>query len=120
MRKQLLFLIICCISTLSMNVSAQCSNDITPPTIICNNTGTLTKIISNLKSAYIVDSKILIPTATDNCCAPKLSFKLSGATKATGTNLMGYSFNTAITSVLWTATDKNGNKNYSTFKIQVI
>jgi hypothetical protein len=48
-------------------------------------------------------------TASDNCGVASYRYLLSGATLADVTSLQGVRFNTGITTVSWTATDRNGN-----------
>ncbi|WP_339611023.1 M36 family metallopeptidase, partial [uncultured Planktosalinus sp.] len=58
-------------------------------------------------------------TATDNCSLSTLTYVLSGGATGTGTSLDGVTFNLGTTTVVWTATDAEGNSESCTTTITV-
>ncbi len=67
------------------------------------------------KCGYVVQGSEFNVSATDNCSILSLTHNYTSATSAT--SLAGATFPTGLTSVIWTATDVNGN--VSTYTINV-
>ena len=77
-------------------------------------------VITNIGDTYVSGGTSLDPMASDND-SYRLSYTLSGATTASGTNtLNAVAFNTGVTTVKWTATDPSGNTSSAcTYKVTV-
>ncbi|MFN5032397.1 MAG: beta strand repeat-containing protein, partial [Flavobacteriia bacterium] len=58
-------------------------------------------------------------TAADNCSVASIDYSLSGVTSGTGISLDGVTFNSGITSVLWTITDGSGNTTTCSYNVTV-
>jgi gliding motility-associated-like protein len=57
--------------------------------------------------------------ASDNCTVGSISYTLSGATTGSGTSLSGVTFNSGITTVLWTVVDGSSNTSTCSFTVEV-
>jgi len=90
--------------------------DQTLPEITCI---TPQEVITNSGCTYVVAGTDWDAVATDNCGIGSLEYVISGATTGSGASLNGVAFNTGISTVTWTVTDKSGNTVSCSFTVLV-
>jgi gliding motility-associated-like protein len=105
--------------------SSSCTFDVTvvdnvDPTILsCGATGAQVVSSDLGVCTYTQTSNSWDAVASDNCTIGSISYSLSGATSGSGTSLAGVTFNSGITTVLWTAVDGSMNTSTCSFTVEV-
>ena len=105
--------------------SSSCTFDVTvvdnvDPTILsCGATGAQVVSSDLGVCTYTQTSNSWDAVVSDNCTIGSISYSLSGATSGSGTSLAGVTFNSGITTVLWTAVDGSMNTSTCSFTVEV-
>jgi large repetitive protein len=92
------------------------STDTVLPTIACPANVTVN---ANLGQSFATVSTLPLPTTTDNCSTPVLTYVRIGATSGNGTGAANGNYNVGMTIVRYTATDAAGNTAVCTFVVSV-
>jgi len=90
--------------------------DRTLPEIVCVPNQ---EVITNNACTYVVPNADWNAAASDNCGVESLGYSISGATTGSGSSLVGVAFNTGVSTVTWTVTDKSGNTSTCSFTVEV-
>ncbi len=77
------------------------------------------EVTTNDACTFVVPNIDWDAIASDNCGIESLSYIISGATSGSGNSLLGVAFNTGVSTVTWTVTDKNGNISTCSFNVMV-
>ncbi|MEB2782957.1 MBG domain-containing protein, partial [Algoriphagus sp. C2-6-M1] len=97
--------------TISITVEDKQKPTFIAPSNVTENT------IGGEKSKMLTISNVVV---SDNCGIESLSWKMTGATIASGTDQVGtYSFNTGLTTITYTATDIYGNAETTSFTVSL-
>lgn len=92
-------------------------HDITNPTITCVSNAPIVKNNTTGVCGYVVVGTEFDPTATDNCLNPVLTHNFSSWSNSN--SLAGATFPVGTTTVIWTATDAEGNATSCTLNVIV-
>ncbi|HEY5968147.1 MAG TPA: choice-of-anchor Q domain-containing protein [Chitinophagaceae bacterium] len=109
-----------CLNTATTSRTVRWIYDVTPPTLVCAKTGTVTKSTNAGLCTYAVYGNEFNPTASDVCSTSSLAWSVSGATATDGSGSMnGTQLNFGINTIKWTATDGCGNTSTCSFIVNV-
>jgi gliding motility-associated-like protein len=94
-------------------------DNINPTILSCGATGAQVVSSDLGVCTYTQTSNSWDAVASDNCTVGSISYTLSGATTGSGTSLAGVTFNSGVTTVLWTVVDGSLNTSTCTFTVEV-
>ncbi|MCF8416530.1 MAG: HYR domain-containing protein [Crocinitomicaceae bacterium] len=95
------------------------ADNIDPTILSCGATGAQVVSSDLGVCTYSQTSNSWDAIASDNCTVGSIFYTLSGATNGSGTSLAGVTFNSGITTVLWTVVDGSLNTSTCTFTVEV-
>jgi gliding motility-associated-like protein len=104
-------------STCTFNVTVV--DNINPTILSCGATGAQVVSSDLGVCTFTQTSNSWDAIASDNCTVGSISYTLSGATTGSGTSLAGVTFNSGITTVLWTVVDGSLNTSTCSFTVEV-
>jgi gliding motility-associated-like protein len=105
--------------------SVTCTYDVTvndtelPVITTCGPGSNQTVSADNGVCSYTHSGSAWDALATDNCSVASIVYTITGATNDSGTTLDGVTFNSGLSTVVWTVTDGSGNISTCTFDVTV-